>query len=204
MPPRTTRKSTRPRASDRTMVDTVQPPRLPSFRTDRRRRYQKMKLRRGSNTRPQLRRTGQQNHVLLIADRGWMPRKSPLPPVEGKVFSLTSPFIEQGLSLVWGLHCCWCKPRTCDNDFLTMSAPSTRVDFGESLNHRKAREKGAEHADYRFSLEMQFFLSGRGAENPLSFLCSSTSGRQVGSKLEGAELGPVVGLIRAKHREQSV
>jgi len=99
MPPRTTRKSTRPRASDRTMVDTVQPPRLPSFRTDRRRRYQKMKLRRGSNTRPQLRRTGQQNHVLLIADRGWMPRKSPLPPVEGKVFSLTSPFIEQGLSL---------------------------------------------------------------------------------------------------------
>jgi len=37
----------------------------------------------------------------------------------------------------------------------------------------------------------------------LSLFCLHTSGRQVGSKLEGAELGPVVGLIGAKHREQS-
>src|SRR6266851_2462491 len=36
---RTTRKSTRPRASDRSMVDTLQPPRLPVSETDRRRRY---------------------------------------------------------------------------------------------------------------------------------------------------------------------
>src|ERR1700693_219022 len=85
-----------------------------------------------------------------------------------------------------------------------MSAPSARVDFGVRQNQPKAWEKGAEHADYRFSLEMQFFLSGRGAENPLSFLPSGTSGRQAGSKLEGAELGPVVGLIGVKHREQGV
>src|ERR1700680_2858856 len=39
MPSRTTRKSNRPRASDRTMVDTVQPQRLPVSETDRRRRY---------------------------------------------------------------------------------------------------------------------------------------------------------------------
>ena len=32
IPPRITRKSTRPRASDRTMVDIVQPQGLPSFR----------------------------------------------------------------------------------------------------------------------------------------------------------------------------
>src|SRR5437899_2531991 len=38
MPSRTTRKSTRPGASDRSMVDTVQPPGLPVSETDRRRR----------------------------------------------------------------------------------------------------------------------------------------------------------------------
>ena len=39
MPLRTTRKSTRPRASDRSMVATIQPHGLMRFETDRRRRY---------------------------------------------------------------------------------------------------------------------------------------------------------------------
>jgi hypothetical protein len=39
MPSRTIRKSNRPRASDRTMVDAVQPQRLPVSETDRRRHY---------------------------------------------------------------------------------------------------------------------------------------------------------------------
>ena len=39
IPPRITRKSTRPRASDRSMVDTAQPYGLIRFETDRRRRY---------------------------------------------------------------------------------------------------------------------------------------------------------------------
>jgi len=50
-------------------------------------------------------------------------------------------------------------------------------------------------------------------ENPLSFCLSPTlhvkisrqdSGCRLVNKLEGTELGSVVGLIRAKHREQSV
>jgi hypothetical protein len=53
-------------------------------------------------------------------------------------------------------------------------------------------------------LKFIFFLSRRGAENPLSFFVQATLSRQLGSKLDGAELGSVIGLIRAKHREQSV
>jgi hypothetical protein len=53
-------------------------------------------------------------------------------------------------------------------------------------------------------LKFNFFLSRRGAENPLSFFVQATLNRQLLSKLDVAELGSVIGLIRAKHREQSV
>ena len=95
MPSRITRKSTRPRASDRSMVDTVQPPRLPVSETDRRRRYSlKMKLLRWNNARPQGSQRKKQNREPRIADRGWKSTKvSPL-PVEGEIFFLTFPFID--------------------------------------------------------------------------------------------------------------
>jgi hypothetical protein len=35
----------------------------------------------------------------FYGDRGWKPRKSSPPPVEGELFSLTFPFIDQALAL---------------------------------------------------------------------------------------------------------
>src|ERR1700722_2766027 len=79
MPPRTTRKSHRPRISDRTMVGTAQPlclsrPKPKGIVTTSRWTWE------------------QQNSKRLIATRGWMTRSL---PVGGEVFFLTSPFIER-------------------------------------------------------------------------------------------------------------
>ena len=65
-----------------------------------RRRDQKMNLPRWKNTKTQISGARHQSQASLVTDRGWTPRKFPRPPVDGEVFSLTSPFIEQGLSLV--------------------------------------------------------------------------------------------------------
>jgi len=52
-------------------------------------------------------------------------------------------------------------------------------------------------------LKFNFFLSRRGAQNPLSFFVQATAANLLVSS-NGAELGPVIGLTRAKHGEQSV
>src|SRR5712692_4667075 len=52
MPPRITRKSYRPRASDRTMVDNVQPRSLSCFRIRKRHHENRMDLRRANNPEP--------------------------------------------------------------------------------------------------------------------------------------------------------
>src|ERR1700704_1293844 len=52
MPPRITRKSYRPRASDRTMVDNVQPRSLSCFRIRKRRHENRMDLRRAKTQEP--------------------------------------------------------------------------------------------------------------------------------------------------------
>jgi type II secretory pathway pseudopilin PulG len=52
------------------MVDTVQPQRLPSFRTERRRRDQNMKLLRGNSATAQVRGARHQNQTFLISNRG--------------------------------------------------------------------------------------------------------------------------------------
>src|SRR5215471_17388688 len=97
MPPRITRKSIRPRVSDRSMVDTVQPHGLPRCRTEWRRRDQlKMHPAEMDDT-----KRGQSTLSASYKVRGgWMSRKSPRLPVEGEVFFLTSPFIDQALSLI--------------------------------------------------------------------------------------------------------
>jgi hypothetical protein len=53
-------------------------------------------------------------------------------------------------------------------------------------------------------LKFIFFLSRRGAGEPSFFFVQATLSHQLVRKLEGAELGSVIGLIRAKHRGQSV
>src|ERR1700752_48201 len=63
------------------------------------------------------------------------------------------------------------------NDSINNVGSQARVDFG-SANHQRARRKGAEHADYRFSLEIQFFSLWRGAGEPLSFFGSVKRKRQ--------------------------
>src|SRR5258708_26526067 len=84
MPPRTTRKSYRPRVSDRTMVDTLRPRCLFAPETEGRRHANGMNLRNRENRGSSLQHTG------------WISgRISPFPPVEGEVFFLTSPFIER-------------------------------------------------------------------------------------------------------------
>jgi hypothetical protein len=63
-----------------------------------------MKLLRWNNARPQGdHRERKQNREPRIADRGWKSRKvSPL-PVEGEVFFLTFPFIDQAFTLKFQL-----------------------------------------------------------------------------------------------------
>ncbi len=58
-----------------------------------------MNLPRWKNTRTQVSGARHQSQAFRVADRGWTPRKFPRPPVDGELFSLTSPFIEQGLAL---------------------------------------------------------------------------------------------------------
>src|ERR1700692_1632263 len=89
MPPGTTRKSDRRKASDRTMVGTAQPLCLSASRTDRRRYDSTMNLRR------------RKNHSVSFHYWGWMARPFPLRfAVAGEVFVLTSLFIEQDYRLV--------------------------------------------------------------------------------------------------------
>src|SRR6266849_6814862 len=97
MPARTTRKSNRPRASDRTMVDTVQPQRLPVSETrSASSLLKKMHLLRWNNISTQV-RGAQHQTCVFYGEGGWKPRKCFPAPVEGGIFSLTFPFIEQPL-----------------------------------------------------------------------------------------------------------
>jgi len=84
MPPRTTRKSDRRKASDRTMVGTAQPLCLPASGTDRRRCIGNMNLRK------------RKTHRVSFHYWGWMARPFfPRLTAVGEAFVLTSPFIEK-------------------------------------------------------------------------------------------------------------
>src|SRR5437016_10462861 len=100
MPLRTTRKRTRPRASDRSMVATVQPHGLICFETDRRRRCLKKmpaaEMQSFRATTPDL----------LRGERGWMSQIKTAAPGGGRKMFLTSPFIDQAIS---PLENCWCN-----------------------------------------------------------------------------------------------
>src|ERR1700681_3465183 len=100
MPSRTTRKSNRPRASDRTMVNTpIQPQRLPVSETrSASSLLKKMHLLRWNNMSTQVRGAQHQTRV-FYGEGGWKPRKCFPAPVEGEIFSLTFPFIEQAITL---------------------------------------------------------------------------------------------------------
>jgi hypothetical protein len=85
MPPRTTRKSYRPRVSDRTMVGTSPPHCLPASETKSVVAPATMNPQGGKNLRTS------PHHV------GWKPGRSfPALPALAEVFVLTSPFIERG------------------------------------------------------------------------------------------------------------
>jgi hypothetical protein len=84
MPPRTTRKSDRRKASDRTMVGTAQPLCLSASGTEGRHYDNTMNLRESGN------------HRVSSHNWGWTARR--FPPgltVTGEAFVLTSPFIER-------------------------------------------------------------------------------------------------------------
>jgi hypothetical protein len=84
MPPRTTRKSDRRKASDRTMVGTAQPVCLSASGTERRRCDSNMNLRK------------RETHRVSSHYWGWTARPFLLRlTAAGKVFVLTSPFIER-------------------------------------------------------------------------------------------------------------
>jgi hypothetical protein len=93
MPPRITRKSYRPRASDRTMVDTIRPRSLSCFRIRMRRHDNQM------NLQPDKSPGGSQH------DMGWRTRRtSSLLPVARGSFSLDSPLYRTlVLTGVWSL-----------------------------------------------------------------------------------------------------
>ena len=84
MPPRTTRKSARRKASDRTMVGTAQPLCLSASGSDRRRYDSTMNLRESNN------------HSVSSHNWGWTARPFHLRlTAVGEAFVLTSPFIER-------------------------------------------------------------------------------------------------------------
>jgi hypothetical protein len=84
MPPRTTRKSYRPRASDRTMVGTAQPICLSASGTERRRHDRIMNL------------WSWIDHRVSLQYEGWTARPfSRCLTAAGEAFVLTSPFIER-------------------------------------------------------------------------------------------------------------
>jgi hypothetical protein len=84
MPPRTTRKSDRRKASDRTMVGTAQPLCLSASGIEGRRYDNNMNLR------------GRKTHSVSSHNWGWTARPFPLGlTVTGEAFVLTSPFIER-------------------------------------------------------------------------------------------------------------
>ena len=90
MPPRTTRKSDRRKASDRTMVGTAQPLCLSASGTERRRYDSTMNL---------LKR---KNHSVSFHYWGWTARPFFLRlTAVGEAFVLTSPFIERSYGNVW-------------------------------------------------------------------------------------------------------
>ena len=99
MPSRITRKSTRPRVADRTMVDTVQPRVLARFRNRSALSLpMNMQLLRWSKAKPET--TGQdtrlERHSYLTRD--WMPRTITRASGGGRRMFLTSPLIEQAIS----------------------------------------------------------------------------------------------------------
>ncbi len=101
MPSRITRKSTRPRVADRTMVDTVQPRVLASFRNrSALSLLMNMQLLRWSKAKPET--TGQdtrlERHSYLTRD--WMPRTITRASGGGRRMFLTSPLIEQAITTV--------------------------------------------------------------------------------------------------------
>src|SRR3984893_6502083 len=93
MPPRIPRNSDRPRASNRTMVDTQNTKvRLPSLRLDRRRHHRKMKATDMQTSHKGTSRANRGAHSQAV---GWISRqKSSRRPVEGETFFLTSLFID--------------------------------------------------------------------------------------------------------------
>ena len=100
IPSRTTRKSYRPRASDRSMCCQQATAGLSASGTDPRRRYSikmqrrwKQKINEGCQRQLRTKR--------LSARRGLEVNLPFLLPVEGEIFFLTSPFIEQALSLMF-------------------------------------------------------------------------------------------------------
>jgi hypothetical protein len=96
MPPRTTRKSYRPRASDRTMVDIFCNRTACRIRNRRRRHDRNMNL--GIKRTPR----ASQHYV------GWRAgQKSLLLPVAGEVFPLTLPFIERRAKTQEPLNMTW-------------------------------------------------------------------------------------------------
>ena len=103
MPSRITRKSTRPRVADRTMVDTVQPRVLASFRNrSALSLLMNMQLLRWS-TKPETteQATRLERHSYLTRD--WMPRTHNRASGGGRRMFLTSPLIEQAFTLrtIW-------------------------------------------------------------------------------------------------------
>src|ERR1700676_2219958 len=99
MPPRTTRKSYRPRVSDRTMVDTLRPSCLLRQKAGDSSRH-KMTLRNVETNEPL-------TPLLRLDDK-----KTSLLPVEAEAFFLTSPFIE-------------CVYRTLENSKMHLSGNPT-------------------------------------------------------------------------------
>src|SRR5258708_16216341 len=120
MPPRRTRNSDRPRASDRTMVATKSN-RLPSFKNRRRCHHKKMKPRERKSKPEQNLSSDRGTYLQLL---GWISRqKTSRLPAEGEPFLLTSPFIELAISL---------RDRWCEAD---LSTSIRAMPFAKRFHH---------------------------------------------------------------------
>jgi len=109
---RITRKSTRPRVADRTMVDTVQPARvLASFRNrSALSLLLNMQLLRWSKAKPQNHRARHKTRASLLSDKGLDAANHNRASGGGRRLFLTSPLIEQAIALIEGFG--WDRTRT--------------------------------------------------------------------------------------------
>ena len=140
MPSRTTRKSTRTRVADRTLVDTVQPHALASFRNrSALSLLTKMQLLRWNKAKPKDHRTKHENQASLVADKGLDVANHNGTSGGGRNMFLTSLLIDQAIAQ----SCAVCSPFRGSMSVIAIFRQSSRTRHSKARVHSTVRGEAA-------------------------------------------------------------